>query len=287
VSTPRVWAISDLHLGYAKNRAAISAITDHGDDWLIIGGDNGEDEAHLVYALRVLGRRFRQLVFVPGNHELWTVPGHDAELRGVAKYDRLVAICRAHGVLTPEDPWATLPGADRVLLAPLHLLYDYSFGPDDVTPEEAVAWAAEVRIRCRDEQLLHPDPYPTRGAWCAARVRDAETRMAALTSGQRLVVVNHFPLRRDLVRLKRLARFAIWCGTRATEDWHRRFPIDVVVLGHLHMRATDWRDGVRFEEVSLGYPRHWRPEIGAEGYLRQIWPGPRSPGPDPATVWHR
>ena len=46
------------------------------------------------------------------------------------------------------------------------------------------------------------------------------------------------------------------------------------MAGHLHVRTTDWIDGVRFEEVSLGYPRHWRRDRGIDGYLREILPGP-------------
>jgi hypothetical protein len=29
------------------------------------------------------------------------------------------------------------------------------------------------------------------------------------------------------------------------------------VYGHLHIPRTTWYDGVRFEEVSLGYPAEW------------------------------
>ena len=72
-----------------------------------------------------------------------------------------------------------------------------------------------------------------------------------------LVLINHFPLRQDLVRLSTIPRFSLWCGTRYTENWHTRFRAAVVISGHLHRPATDWRDGVRFEEVSLGYPREW------------------------------
>ena len=87
-------------------------------------------------------------------------------------------------------------------------------------------------------------------------------------------ILNHFSLREELVRLWRIPRFSLWCGTKRTEDWHRRFRAKVVVYGHLHMRATDWIDGVRFEEVSLGYPKHWRVEDGMDAYLREILPGP-------------
>jgi hypothetical protein len=49
------------------------------------------------------------------------------------------------------------------------------------------------------------------------------------------------------------------------------------VHGHLHVRATHFRDGVRFEEVSLGYPRDWSVRHGVAPYLRQILPSPRPP----------
>ena len=59
-----------------------------------------------------------------------------------------------------------------------------------------------------------------------------------------------------------------------TEDWHVRFKAEAVIYGHLHIRATHYRDGVRFEEVSLGYPQNYDPRRGIEPYLRQILPHP-------------
>ena len=88
------------------------------------------------------------------------------------------------------------------------------------------------------------------------------------------MLVNHFPFRDDLFHLYRIPRFKIWCGTRATRDWHRRFPVAVAIYGHIHIKGTHFRDGVRFEEVSLGYPRDWRQERGVAAYLRQILPEP-------------
>jgi hypothetical protein len=46
------------------------------------------------------------------------------------------------------------------------------------------------------------------------------------------------------------------------------------VSGHLHLRSTRWRDGVRFEEVSLGYPAQWRQSKAVDDYLRPILPAP-------------
>ena len=80
--------------------------------------------------------------------------------------------------------------------------------------------------------------------------------------------------------MPRIPRFSIWCGTRRSEDWHLRFRAAAVVYGHLHIPATHHRDGVRFEEVSLGYPRQWDAEKGPARYLREILPGPPPPPAD-------
>lgn len=273
----KLYAISDLHLRYEVTRKALENLAPHPEDWLIVAGDVGETEQHLRFALSVLRRRFARLFWVPGNHDLWTAPPHPGEPRGVPKYNRLVAICRDFGVLTPEDPFIEWPGpGPRATIAPLFLLYDYTFRPDDVPVAEAVQWAAEENILCSDEVLLHPDPYPSREEWCAARCAAAEPRLAAAAARGPVVLVNHWPLKRDLAVLPRVPRFSIWCGTQRTEDWHLRFRAHAVVYGHLHIRATKRRDGVRFEEVSLGYPHDWDAQRGIEPYLREILPGPEA-----------
>jgi hypothetical protein len=225
---------------------------------------------------------------VPGNHELYTTQKDPLQLGGAARYQHLVEVCREYGVATPEDPWLRWPGeGPPTLIALAFLLYDYSFAPDGLDPLAAVAWARAGGIVASDERYVQPHPYDSRQDWCAARLAETEARLAEVPAGHRLVFVNHWPLRRDLVRLFRIPEFVPWCGTRSTEAWHRRYPIDVVVHGHLHMRATDWRDGVRFEETALGYPRHWQQHKGIDAYLREILPGPPPPldgwgGP----VWH-
>ncbi|MGE3275438.1 MAG: metallophosphoesterase [Vicinamibacterales bacterium] len=270
----KLWATADLHVARAENRRAVEALEPHPGDWLIIAGDTGETPAHLAWVLETLAPRFARIVWTPGNHDLWTPRDAPVGERGVARYEALLAVCRQHDVLTPEDPYVRWPGDERFVIAPTFVLYDYSFRPDHVPRDEALAWAAETGIRCRDEDLLAPDPYPTRDAWCDARVADTEARLAAIEPGARIVLVNHYPLRRDLAVLPRIPRFVLWCGTRATEQWHRRFPLEVVVSGHLHLRSSRVLDGVRFEEVSLGYPRQWQAARGLKPYLREILSSP-------------
>jgi 3',5'-cyclic AMP phosphodiesterase CpdA len=275
----KLYAISDLHVGHSANRKALEALPSYPDDWLIIAGDIGESCAHLLYTLEILRRRFQKLIWVPGNHELW-VWRDERDLHGEKKYDILVEICRQYGVLTPEDPFVIWPGEGGAhLLAPLFLLYDYSFCPSGLTPSEAVQWAADSGVVCVDEDLLFSEPYSSRGAWCEARCALTEQRLETATQQHDcpLVLINHFPLKQSLASLPLIPRFSIWCGTRRTEEWHARFRARVVVTGHLHIRRTDWIDSVRFEEVSFGYPlRQWDKKKGVDGYLRQILPEPET-----------
>ncbi len=268
----KLYAISDLHLGYEANRHELAKIASRPNDWLILAGDVGETAAQLELAFRTLQPRFAKLVWVPGNHELWTLPKETA--RGRFKYDELVDLCRFYRVLTPEDPYPIV-GIDgrQVRVAPLFLLYDYSFRPPDVSREKALEWANEAGVVCADEQLLHPDPYAGIAEWCHARCDLTELRLETFRNDLPTVLINHFPLREDLARLPRIPRFSLWCGTRRTENWHLRFNATVVVSGHLHIRSTSRRDGVRFEEVSLGYPRQWAGSTTVDHCVREILPG--------------
>jgi 3',5'-cyclic AMP phosphodiesterase CpdA len=272
----RLLALSDLHVGFGVNRAALLEIAARPDDWLILAGDLGETGEHLRFVFETLGPRFRRLIWVPGNHELWTSREDGALIAGPAKYQYMVDLCRAHGVLTPEDPYPVWEGEGGPhIIAPLFLLFDYSMRPAEVALADAVRWAAEDGVVSSDEFRLEPAPHPDFPAWCAARLADARARLdlaRARSPGLPTILINHWPLREDLIHLPRIPRYAVWCGTRQTHDWHTRYDARVVVTGHLHTRRTDWIDGVRFEEVSLGYPRHWRQELGVDSHLRAILP---------------
>ena len=278
----KLLAISDLHLGHEANRIALTSVTDHPDDWLIVAGDVGETFAHLELAWRTLCPRFPKIFWTPGNHELWVTGA--GEPKGAARYDALVDLCRSFGVVAPEDPFETWPGDGRTVVAPIFTLYDYTFRPDDVREEDAVSWARDSGVLCSDERLLSPEPFATRGDWCHERVRITQARLEAIPADRPTVIVSHFPLRYDLARPPRIRRFSIWCGTRLTEDWGRRYRASVLVSGHLHLRSTLERDGIRCEEVSLGYPREWNRERAFDSFLREILP---SAHPDPDYLANR
>ncbi|RBM17840.1 metallophosphoesterase [Streptomyces sp. PT12] len=273
-------AISDLHVRYDENRQITERLRPADeDDWLLVAGDVGEMSEDIEWALSLLAERFAKVIWVPGNHELWTPPDDPLRLTGEARYRWLVDLCRRLGIVTPEDPYPVWEGeGGPAVIVPLFLLYDYSFRPaGTATKAEALEVAENAGVICTDEFMLKHDPYPSREAWSRARVAATEARLAAeLPPGVPTVLVNHYPLVREPTRVLRYPEFALWCGTEATADWPLRFHAASVVYGHLHIHRLTHHDGVPHHEVSLGYPREWQRWLKDPGRLVPVLPKERT-----------
>ncbi|MEV4560513.1 metallophosphoesterase [Kitasatospora sp. NPDC049285] len=276
----RLLAVSDLHTAVSENHAILETLRPvTPDDWLIVAGDVAEQVHQVEDSLRLLTERFAKVIWTPGNHELWTTSDDPVTLDAPARYRLLVDRCRALGVTTPEDPFPVWHGPDGdYAIAPVFTLYDYTFRvPGVSTKRESLARARESGVVCTDEFLLNPAPYGGVEEWCRERVESTEKTLAAHDPALPLVLVSHWPLVRQPTDVLRYPDFAQWCGTELTGDWHRRFNVAASVYGHLHIPRTTWYDDVRFEEVSIGYPREWRRRGHPRGLLRQIMPYPGPP----------
>ena len=76
------------------------------------------------------------MIWVPGNHELWTTTRDPVQVFGKARYDYLVNMCDEMGIVTPEHPfpvWTERGGPATIV--PMFLLYDYSFLPEGATTQ--------------------------------------------------------------------------------------------------------------------------------------------------------
>jgi Calcineurin-like phosphoesterase len=267
-----LWAISDLHVDHAINREGLRQLPSFGDDWLLIAGDVAESAELLTWALDELSVRFGKVFWTPGNHELWT-RRDDPAGRGVERYNRLVDICRSRGCVTPDDPYEIWNGPqDRIVIAPVFTLYDYSFRPPSVSLETCIDWAIQADVVCTDEFLLDTHPHASPIAWCHARVVETERRLEEVVARTSCgtILLSHFPLRRRDAHLPSIPQFELWCGTSLTEDWLDRFRARACIFGHLHRPRSFVENECRFEEVSLGYPGQWRHDLGVAAHLRRL-----------------
>ena len=111
----QLYALADLHVNHQDNRETLAAIPPHPDDWLILAGDLGETETHLRWTFEVLVPKWKRVLWVPGNHELWTPPREEekggtegrgplhAPRRGVPRVRRAVPRRRVRAVRRAVD----------------------------------------------------------------------------------------------------------------------------------------------------------------------------------------
>lgn len=257
--TQTLWAVSDLHAAVKANAACIDSLrpVDPGD-WLIVAGDVAEKFDLIVQVMRKLAHRFSKVIWVPGNHELFSRASDS--LKGRQKYAALVQAMREIGVVTPEDPYPVFGG---VTIAPLFTLYDYSFRSPGMTVEEAVAEARDKNIMMTDEFAIAP--FVDIRAWCWERLAYTTKRLSRIQGPT--VLVNHWPLVQEPTLSMHWSEVALWCGTRHTRSWPQRFSAQAVVYGHLHLPGEMVIDGVKHVEVSLGYPREWE-----QNMMSRQWP---------------
>ena len=70
---PTLWAISYLHTGHTGNKPVTESLHPASpEDWLIVAGDVAERTDEIHWSLDLLRKRFAKVIWVPGNHELWT-----------------------------------------------------------------------------------------------------------------------------------------------------------------------------------------------------------------------
>lgn len=253
-----LWAVGDLHTTFAENQQVVEEFAPHNPgDWLIVAGDVAERIPDVVRTLRLLSERFAKVIWVPGNHELFNRKSD--RFNGKARYRMLVGQLRVLGVVTPEDPF---PRFGDAAVCPLFTLYDYSFRPAGLSARQAID-AAKIKL---DDELAIA-PYVDIPQWCAERIEYSEARLEE-TPGPK-ILVNHWPLVEEATHRLLHREIALWCGTRATRDWAKRFNARMAIHGHLHIPAETRVDGISHVEVSLGYPfETYREE------LRRPWPFP-------------
>ncbi|HEX2091352.1 MAG TPA: metallophosphoesterase [Longimicrobiaceae bacterium] len=249
----RIFAVSDLHTDFRENRALVEGIPlgEHTGDALIVAGDIADGMDRLEATLALLRARFREVFFVPGNHELW-VRGDTGD--SVDKFNRILRLCDSLGVRTRP---ARLEG---VWIVPLFSWYEAEFDSyDDAETGELEGWA-DFHFCRWPEGVGRPCDFFLGMNESHLRTYDAP-----------VVSFSHFLPRRDLLPPAKYLRFRGLpqvAGCAALDAQVRRVGARVHVFGHSHIDFDQEIEGVRYVQNALRYPRD---RTGGAFPLRAVW----------------
>ncbi|HEX8617963.1 MAG TPA: metallophosphoesterase [Thermoanaerobaculia bacterium] len=236
----RVFALSDIHIDYDANAKWVGnlSLSEYQDDVLILAGDVTDTLRLLDWCLREFARRFKQVLFVPGNHDLWVIRD-DRGKNSLQKFEEVCAAVESSGA--SMQPFR----ARGVSILPLLSWYDYSFGEP----------TAELRAMWMDFRACR---WPS-----ALKERDIAPHFAALNEtrvsppADKIITYSHF-----LPRIDVMPAF-ISCagkmlypilGSDLLDRQVRSLNADIHVYGHSHVNRHVTIDGVTYINNAFGYP---------------------------------
>ena len=249
----RVFAISDLHIDYAENRDWLFALSesDYTEDILILAGDITDIMKLQIEAFEAVKKRFREVLFVVGNHDLWVM--RDDAPDSLAKYSQLLTIAADHGIRT--EPYHL----DSLSIVPLTAWYDYSFGkPSENLLKRWIDFSACKWPAGFDEEKI--TEY-----FLALNEPVLDIR------NQFLITFSHFLPRIDLMPpfIPEKKRFIYpVLGSLKLDEQVRQLQPNIHVYGHSHVNTSDVVDNIWYINNAFGYPSETRI---TRKYLLQIY----------------
>lgn len=277
----RVWAVSDIHVDFQDNERWIFNLSDldYKDDILLLAGDVCHRFGHLQETLLHLDKKFRQVFFTPGNHDLWIrEQNFDNSL---AKLKAILNFCETSGIAGgPKD-------FDGLRIVPLLSWYSQPSEGDDSLywpkpGEDAgnrmwsdnyfIKWPNSDRAVKASEHLAAMNELPE---------PPADKAMIISMSHfipRKEMMFSEYPPRIDPERIRKYDRnpqfnFSRVAGSTIIEEQIRRVGAQLHVYGHQHINRDRTIDGVRYIAHCLGYPNERKRGLvrGIEQGLKLIW----------------
>lgn len=248
-----VWCFSDIHTNHKANAEWIQALVHENkftNDTIIVAGDVSETTNVFDWTLRLLCSAFRDVFFVPGNHDLWC----DGRENSIDRLEEIMEICSQLGVHTKP---AYSNGA---IIAPLFSWHQQSWD----TEPDIVGWEGIPSVQfIGDYRKTRWPPGLNLYDDSIAKYFDALNRDDELKALQvqwpdaPLITFSHFVPKIELTPEKRY----LFCpalmkaiGSSFLERRIDKLRPDLHIFGHTHFGCDRTVDDIRYIQAPLGTP---------------------------------
>jgi predicted phosphodiesterase len=242
----RVFTVSDIHTDYKENGLWLRSLsnTDYVNDSLILAGDISDSLSRIVNCFEQLTRKFKNVFYVPGNHDLWVRETPQEENNSIDKFYQLLNIAYESGVLTEQKC------IDKLKIIPLFSWYDLSFGK--LSDKLYTRWMDFSHCRW-------PENLETPAAQNSffLQKNDIEARSA----DQVVITFSHFLPRIDLMPDYIPHRFRdIYpvLGSPLLDQQIRNLNSKIHIYGHSHVNRIQSVRGIKYINNAFGYPSETR-----------------------------
>lgn len=236
----RIYTVSDIHVDFEENLRWIQNLSrmDFTEDLLILAGDVTDSLLLFGKTMQYLRERFRKVLFIPGNHDLWV---HRSPMvsNSLEKF-RLIQVVAADSGIQMEPLHQGL-----LSIIPLYGWYDYSLA--EPTPETFESWVDFIACKW-------PEGFDENRI---ARHFTAMNEPFLNTTNQFIISFSHFLPRIDLmpdfIPVSKRCIYSV-LGTSRLETQIRRLGPAIHIYGHSHVNTHSVKDNILYINNAFGYP---------------------------------
>lgn len=271
----RIASVSDLHVDYLGNHPVIDAMVDRVRsekiDVLVLAGDLSSDVTKTLKLIARMANVASHVVFVPGNHDLWT-PLEGAANFNANKTDTWFLYREVYPEACHQLKIHYLPN-EPLLLGKNAVVgtcgwYDYSFASSENNQIKSdhfsrgnfsgLQWADATRTCFRDkngDRMKEPDIVQTMVDDLLAQLKSVPKDV------DNIIGISHFLPFKELLEEKTSPIWAYITAFLGSNLIGEAFKTDTrvknIIYGHTHTPREMKLGDINLISTPLGYPKEW------------------------------
>jgi len=262
----RIFCVSDIHVNYPENKLWCKEISDteFQNDVIILAGDISHSMKHLEETFAIFKTKFKEVFFVPGNHDFWILIGeHEIYKDSLDKFCKIRELCDRMGVHTRPKEFE-----GNVWVIPLFSWYDPALDNENDSADHPVQvqtwndyryckWPEYIKDdRDLNRYFLNLNEVVIKEVLEAIQSKKSHSEDKNWTTPY-IITYSHFLPRRECLP-KREVLFIDFLpkvvGSKELDDQVRRLHSKVHVFGHTHINWNEVIEGVHYVQRALRYP---------------------------------